>query len=88
MSVDVDHRSELWSRQDAAAAMRSLIGRVDVVFGGGEELRLLTDETEPQAIAEAVHGLGPAEAVVERGSRGAVGRDATGTVTVPAVGVT
>ncbi|MER5478181.1 sugar kinase [Streptomyces sp. NPDC002734] len=87
VSVDVNYRSKLWSRQDAAAAMRSLIGRVDVVFGGEEELRLLTDETEPEAIAEAVHGLGPTEVVVKRGSRGAVGRDAGGTATVPAVTV-
>lgn len=87
VSLDVNYRSKLWSRQDAAAALRSLIGRVDVVFGGEDELRLLTEETAPEAIAEAVHGLGPAEVVVKRGSRGAVGRAGSATVTVPAVRV-
>ncbi|MBH5333897.1 sugar kinase [Streptomyces pactum] len=87
VSLDINYRSMLWSRQDAAAALRSLIGRVDVVFGGEEELRLLTGETAPEAIAAAVRDLGPTEVVVKRGGRGAVALAGSETVAVPAVRV-
>jgi 2-dehydro-3-deoxygluconokinase len=87
VSLDVNYRSMLWSRQEAAATLRSLIGRVDVVFGGEEELRLLTDETAPEAVVAAVRELGPVEVVLKRGSRGAVALAGTETVAVPAVPV-
>ncbi|MBD0673725.1 sugar kinase [Streptomyces sp. CBMA156] len=83
--LDVNHRSMLWSRRDAAAALRLLIDRVDVVIGGEEELRLLTDETAPEAIAAAVRDLGPAEVVVKRGDQGALALAGSESVTVPAV---
>src|SRR5690606_12259732 len=36
--LDVNHRARLWSAADARAALRPLIGRVDVVVGSPDEL--------------------------------------------------
>lgn len=88
VSLDINHRSRLWGRHDAASTLKSVIDRVDVVFGGEEELRLLTDETAPEAIAAAVHELGPAEVVVKRGAQGALALSGSEIVSVPAVRVT
>lgn len=100
VSLDVNHRSRLWSRQEAGKTLRSLIGKVDVVFGSEEELLLLADGEGhgesygesygdgPEAIAAAVRDLGPAEVVVKRGEHGALAVAGSETVSVPATPVT
>lgn len=88
VSLDINHRSRLWRRQEASEALHALIKQVDVVFGSEQELRLLTDETEPEAIAAAVRDLGPAEVVVKRGEHGALAVAGSETVAAPAVHVT
>lgn len=88
VSLDINHRSQLWCRQDAQEVLHSLIDQVDVVFGSEQELRLLTDETTPEAIAAAVRDLGPAEVVVKQGEHGALALVGTETVSVPSVRVT
>ncbi len=88
VSLDINHRSQLWRTKDAQEALHALVDQVDVLFGSEQELQLLTGEDQPELIAEAVSGLGPAEVVVKRGALGAVARAGSETATVPAVPVT
>jgi 2-dehydro-3-deoxygluconokinase len=67
VSVDVNYRSKLWSRFDAAPVLRDLVARADVAFAGPDEAALVVDR------AEALGGLaklGPAEVVIKDGARG------------------
>jgi 2-dehydro-3-deoxygluconokinase len=67
VSVDVNYRSKLWSRFDAAPVFRDLVARADVVFAGPDEAALFVDPAAPLAgLAE----LGPAEVVLKDGARG------------------
>lgn len=72
VSVDVNHRQQLWSSRDAArAALTKLAGHADYVFASEDELSLLTgadDEVGTRALIE-----GGAQAVIV--SRGAAGAD-------------
>lgn len=88
VSLDINHRSRLWRRQDAQEALYALLNQVDVLFGSEQELRLLTDETGPEAIAAAIGELGPAEVVVKRGEHGALALVGTEVVAAPAIPVT
>ena len=65
VSFDVNHRATLWSRDDAAPALRGLAARADVVIGGRSELDLLGAD-----FAE-IAALGPREVVRTEGSQGA-----------------
>ncbi|HET6530700.1 MAG TPA: sugar kinase [Actinoplanes sp.] len=67
VSVDVNYRSKLWSRFDAAPVLRDLVTRADVVFAGPEEAALFLG-AEPAL--EGLAGLGPAEVIVKDGARG------------------
>lgn len=93
VSLDVNYRARLWSREDAGAALRSVLRSVDVVFGGEEELQMLPGGSgvprapgapgapgaaDAAGIAAAVRDLGPAEVVVKRGSLGALALAGTG----------
>lgn len=88
VSLDINHRSRLWSAQEAGETLRALIGKVDVVFGSDDELRLLADGDTPEELAAAVRDLGPAEVVLKRGQLGALARAGSETVSVPVVPVT
>lgn len=76
ISFDVNHRSALWSAADAADAYRRIAGRATLVFAGDDEARLLTPQVGSGASAEqlarALAELGPSEAVVKLGARGAL----------------
>jgi 2-dehydro-3-deoxygluconokinase len=67
VSVDVNYRSKLWSRFDAAPVLRDLVSRADIVFAGPEEAALFTDAADP---VDGLAELGPAEVVVKDGARG------------------
>jgi len=67
VSVDVNYRSKLWSRFDAAPVLRDLVARADIVFAGPEEAALFVDPADPLT---ALAGLGPAEVVIKDGARG------------------
>lgn len=69
VSLDVNYRANLWSRDDAAVTLRRLAGSADVVLGGRSELTLLAG-TEGDLLA-AVAALGPREVVMTRGADGA-----------------
>ena len=71
VSFDVNHRSRLWSHATAASAYREIAARADVVFAGDDEAELLTGEREPAAQAAAIIELGPTQAIVKLGAKGA-----------------
>jgi 2-dehydro-3-deoxygluconokinase len=67
VSVDVNYRSKLWSRFDAAPVLRDLVTRADIVFAGPDEAALFLG---PEPPLEGLVALGPAEVIVKDGARG------------------
>ncbi len=67
-SLDINHRSRLWSADEASAALTPLLADVDVLFASADELPLVhagaTTPPSPGGPAEVVvtHGAGGAEA--------------------------
>lgn len=87
VSLDVNHRTRLWSRHDAAAALRPLLPLVTLLVAGEDELALVADGPEDQAVRRLL-GSGVREVAVKRGSAGATLHSAQGVVDAPAVAVT
>lgn len=86
VSVDVNYRSKLWSRFDAAPVLRELVSRADLVFAGPDEAALvLGPDTAP---VDGLAALGPAEVVVKDGPRGCTALIGGERLTVPALTVT
>lgn len=74
VSVDVNYRSALWSPQAAALVLRRLVARADIVFAGDDEAALVLGREradDPEELAAALTGLGPAGAVIKLGAEGA-----------------
>ncbi|WP_245635914.1 sugar kinase [Herbiconiux solani] len=86
VSFDVNHRSRLWPDEEAAAVLRGFVSRADIVIAGDDEARLVVgalgvsgaasssgadpgDDTV--SLLAALRALGPAEAVLKHGPRGA-----------------
>jgi 2-dehydro-3-deoxygluconokinase len=67
VSVDVNYRSKLWSRYDAAPVLRDLVSRADIVFASPEEAELFVDPGDP---VTGLAKLGPSEVIVKDGARG------------------
>ena len=72
VSLDVNYRSALWSAQDAGAALTNLVKLADIVFASDDEAELLGVRGEPIEIAEQLAAMGPTQAVIKLGARGAV----------------
>ncbi|MFG2988321.1 sugar kinase [Streptomyces sp. NPDC048257] len=72
VSLDLNYRARLWTRQEAAAELTDLVTRADVVFAGPEEASLVVPEADPATMARTLLDLGPREAVLKLGARGAV----------------
>jgi 2-dehydro-3-deoxygluconokinase len=85
VALDVNYRSRLWSRADAATALRALLPWVDVVFASQDELDLLADGSDPVA---GLLRRGVAEVVVTAGGDGAHCHTSEGSRHQPAVPVT
>ncbi|MFB7355825.1 sugar kinase [Streptomyces gardneri] len=89
LCFDVNHRAKLWSREEAAAALRPLMGHVDILVASDDELALAapggtTEDERVEALLEA----GVREVVVKRGADGAQVFDASGAaVARPALSV-
>lgn len=66
VSVDVNYRSKLWSRLDAAPVLRDLVSRADIVFASPAEAALFVDGDLLDGLAE----LGPSEVILKDGGRG------------------
>ena len=84
VSLDVNYRSKLWSRLDAATVLRDLVSMVDIVFAGPEEASLFTDDDHPSGLAK----LGPTEVIIKDGGRGCVAQINGERYEVPALPVT
>lgn len=85
VSVDVNYRSKLWSRFDAAPVLRDLVTRADIVFAGPDEAALFLGATPPVA---GLAALGPREVVVKDGARGCTAMIDGAPFDVPALPVT
>ncbi|CAH0136967.1 sugar kinase [Microbacterium sp. Bi128] len=73
VSFDVNFRSRLWSRHDAAPVLRDLARKADIVFVGDDELHSLVDgEDDLAGAASEISAWGPHEVVIKRGALGAV----------------
>ncbi|MGW1341235.1 sugar kinase [Kribbella sp. NPDC002412] len=85
VSLDVNYRARLWSRADAATALRELLPFVHTVFASDDELDILTDATEP---VRDLLDNGITEIVVTAGGKGAWTHTTDGTIHRPALPVT
>lgn len=65
VSLDVNYRSRLWTREQAVSVLRRLVPQVDLVIASEDELELVGDSVA------ALHEQGVAEVVVKRGAQGA-----------------
>lgn len=81
VSLDVNHRTRLWSPQRAADALRPLLPSLDLVIASDDELAVLTDDTDPVA---ALRAAGVREVVVKHGAGGATSHGEHGTLHRPA----
>jgi sugar/nucleoside kinase (ribokinase family) len=85
VSLDVNYRGRLWSRDAAASCLRQLLPFVSTVFASADELDLLTDAADP---VPAVLAAGVAEVVVTAGGEGAWAHSDKGAMHRPALPVT
>lgn len=96
VSLDVNYRSRLWSREEARAVLSPLARYADVLIASDDELDLVAagpsdggnyDDAET-AIAASLLEQGVREVVVKRGAAGAGVHTADGRIEAPAVAVT
>ena len=75
ISFDVNHRSTLWTADEAAPVLREFAAAADILIAGDDEARLVlgeeADTLAPAELALALRRLGPTEAVVKLGPLGA-----------------
>jgi 2-dehydro-3-deoxygluconokinase len=88
VSLDVNHRALLWTRDVAARALRPLLQDVTVLIASEDELAVVAGEREAERDrVEALLRAGVEEVVVKRGAAGASYYDARTTFDVPALAV-
>jgi 2-dehydro-3-deoxygluconokinase len=85
VSLDVNYRGRLWSRADAAIALRELLPHVSTIFASEDELDILTDAADA---VPALLEVGATEVVVTAGGEGAWTHTAEGTTHQKALPVT
>lgn len=96
VSLDVNYRGKLWSRDDARAALTRIVAHASIVIASEDELHLVAGgpgSADPSGAAEKLMakqllGMGVQEVVVKRGPAGASAHTAEGRLDVPAVPVT
>lgn len=73
ISFDINHRSKLWSAEQAAPKYRWIADRASFIFGGQDELAILTGEQfgSPEELGRAVSDNHHAETIVKLGEKGA-----------------
>jgi 2-dehydro-3-deoxygluconokinase len=86
VSLDVNYRSRLWSRDSAAQALRPLIGMVDVLIASDDELALVSPAglTGRDDRVAALLAAGVGEVVLTSGAAGARAVTSAGAAAVPA----
>jgi 2-dehydro-3-deoxygluconokinase len=72
VSLDVNHRSSLWSDADARAVLVDLAPLCDLLFASENEAALIVGPRSPEDSARALADLGPRHVVVKRGELGYV----------------
>jgi 2-dehydro-3-deoxygluconokinase len=73
VSLDLNYRSKLWSREQAAAEYAHLLPSADIVFAGDDEAAIAVGEAESASeLARRIVELGAREAVIKLGARGAL----------------
>jgi 2-dehydro-3-deoxygluconokinase len=71
ISLDLNYRRALWTKDDARSVYRTLVALADVVFAGTEEAAIAVGDGTPADLASRLCGLGPAEAVIKLADAGA-----------------
>ncbi|AYY12862.1 sugar kinase [Actinobacteria bacterium YIM 96077] len=71
VSVDLNYRSSLWSREDAGPVLKHLVERADAVFAGPEEAALVVPDGHHEELARSLSGLGPDQVILKLGGDGA-----------------
>lgn len=73
VSFDLNYRANLWTTDDARRSYQELIPLTDIVFAGDEEAVIATGPAhEPTELAQRLADLGPSQAIIKLGSKGAV----------------
>jgi 2-dehydro-3-deoxygluconokinase len=73
VSLDLNYRSKLWSREQAAAEYAHLLPFADIVFAGDDEAAIAVGaESDPLGLANGLIGAGARDAVIKLGAHGAV----------------
>lgn len=86
ITYDPNYRASLWqSREQAVAAMRSIIPMVDLIKISDEETELITGHRSPEAAAESLIADGVSLVIVTMGKDGAYVRTRTGAIKAPAI---
>jgi 2-dehydro-3-deoxygluconokinase len=88
VSLDANYRAALWTRADAARALRPLAEQADIIFAGLDEARLLIDEASADRAARELASLGAGTAIVTLGASGAIACVDGDLIRAPAVPVT
>ncbi len=92
VSLDVNYRSKLWSRDEARAVLTPLARHATVLVASDDELGLVCGGSDPEAaepaLAAELLARGVREVVVKRGAAGAGVHTADGRWEAPAVPVT
>lgn len=99
VSLDVNYRSKLWTRDEARAVLGPIARHADILIASDDELDLVASEVlagddslgndaAETALAGELLGRGVTEVVVKRGAHGAGVHTADGRFEAPAVAVT
>lgn len=87
VTLDVNYRSRLWSREEAREALHPLVTHAGIVIASDDELDLVAGGPEPEAVA-ALAARGVRYVAVKRGSRGATLHTDGNRIDVAALAVT
>jgi 2-dehydro-3-deoxygluconokinase len=88
VSLDINHRAQMWSEDEAGRALRKLLPSVDILFGSPAELLLVEQADSAEEAAQRLRERGIGQVVLKRGSQGASLWHAGGRVDLPAIPVT
>lgn len=73
ISFDINHRTRLWSHEEAAPFYRQALAHADIIFAGRSEAALVTDldpQSEPQVLLAALQTLTAGYVVLKEGEEG------------------
>lgn len=72
VSFDLNFRGNLWSPEGAGSIYRDIIPLADIVFAGDDEAAIAVGSAEPEELARHIAGMGPSQAVIKLGAKGAL----------------